>query len=144
MPFEIRNCRIEDAPSICRLNETEMGYGFPLEQTRKKLQTLLNSSTDRIIVAVLNGEVVGYVHACDYEVLYAPSMKNIMGIAVDSAYNRRGIGRSLLHAVEEWAKETGAVGVRLVSGEERSDAHKFYQSCGYVYGKDQKNFKKLF
>lgn len=33
--------------------------------------------------------------------------------------------------VEKWAKETGATGVRLVSGDKRVEAHIFYQKCGY-------------
>lgn len=41
----------------------------------------------------------------------------------------------------KWAKETGASGIRLVSGMERSSAHEFYGHCGYNYGKQQLNFK---
>lgn len=69
-------------------------------------------------------------------------MKNNMGIAVFSGYHRQGIGRALLQAVENWAKETGASCVRLVSGAERTGAHGFYQRCGYTDGKNQLNFKK--
>ena len=47
------------------------------------------------------------------------------------------------NAVEQWASETGAAGVRLVSGGSRADAHAFYRHCGYVDGKEQLNFKKM-
>ena len=40
--------------------------------------------------------VIGYAHLVDYDVLYAPSMKNIMGIAVSPQYRRKGVGRVLL------------------------------------------------
>ncbi|MEG0711801.1 MAG: GNAT family N-acetyltransferase, partial [Niameybacter sp.] len=85
---------------------------------------------------------IGYVHANDYDVIYAPHMKNIMGIAVSKQYKRQGVGKALLEAVEEWAKKTGASGVRLVSGETRSGAHTFYRYCGYEGEKRQINFKK--
>jgi Predicted acetyltransferase len=57
---------------------------------------------------------------------------------------RQGVGAKLLHAVEEWAKSTGAAGVRLVSGYSRTGAHRFYEALGYSNRKDQKNFVKYF
>lgn len=78
----------------------------------------------------------------DYDLLYAPHYKNIMGIAVSPKYRRQGVGSSLLSAVEQWASETGAEAVRLCSGEERKGAHEFYKSLGYVNSKKQLNFSK--
>ena len=90
--FFIREGTVSDAGPICRLNEEEMGYSFPPEDTLRKMRQLLESGSDKIYVAVADDRVVGYVHACDYNLLYAPSMKNIMGIAVLEADKRRGIG----------------------------------------------------
>lgn len=87
---------------------------------------------------------MGYVHLADYDLLYADHMKNIMGIAVDPSCRRLGIGKKLLEAGESWAKETGADGVRLVSGETRTGAHALYRSLGYEGNKMQLNLKKLF
>ena len=67
-----------------------------------------------------------------------------MGLAVDNDYKRNGIGSALLKQAEIWAKENGAVGIRLCSGAERENAHKFYLSQGFVSNKIQKNFKKIF
>ena len=130
MTVGIRPFEIGDAESICRLNAEEMGYDFPLEQTAKKLTALAGSPKDRIFVAVADSAVVGYVHANNYDLIYAPHMKNIMGIAVAKRYRRRGIGKALLDAVEAWAKRTGA--------------HEFYRRCGYGCEKEQINFKKFF
>jgi hypothetical protein len=47
-------------------------------------------------------------------------------------------------SVEEWAKATGAVGVRLNSGETRKNAHKFYEHIGYDLSRFQARFAKLF
>lgn len=138
----IRECFIDDSFAIQQLNFLELGYDFPVEQTQQKLRELLASKKDKIFVAEVDGIIVGYVHANDYELLYAPPMKNIMGIAVLTEYRRKGIGKALLEKVERWAKETGAAGVRLVSGGSRIDAHSFYNSLGYGEGKPQLNFKK--
>ena len=88
--------------------------------------------------------MVGYIHANSYDLIYAPHMKNIMGIAVLSSHKRYGIGRALLQQVEKWAQSSGATGVRLVSGITRADAHAFYHSCGYTGDKEQLNLKKMF
>ena len=120
-----------------------MGYGYTLEGTKAKLFKLLSDVNNRIFVAVADGIIVGYIHANSYELLFAPSMRNVMAIAVSSDYKRNGIGRALLEEVEKWAVESGSAGVRLVSGESRTDAHEFYKKCGYVSNKKQLNFKKM-
>ena len=66
------------------------------------------------------------------------------GRTVGNRYKRNGIGSALLKQAEIWAKENGAVGIRLCSGAERVNAHKFYESQGYEVTKLQKNLKKIF
>ena len=140
--FEIRECQMDDYESIHKLNCDEMGYRVPIDMTKQKLNQIIKSERDKVFVATVSGTVVGYVHANDYDVIYAPHMKNIMGIAVSSEYKRQGIGKALLFAVEQWAKESGAFAVRLVSGSRRTGAHDFYRHCGYKPEKEQINFKK--
>ena len=142
--FYIRECRMEDAVSLQTLNSNEMGYAYSVEDTAIKLQGLLQSGKDCILVAVLEEKIVGYIHANDYDLLFSPHMKNIMAIAVAKGYRRHGIGGALLRKVEDWARESGAAGIRLVSGAARTEAHAFYQSCGYRREKEQINFKKWF
>ena len=144
MDYEIRECLLMDADQIYELNCSEMGYDYPKEETRQRIKDILASEHDKIYVAELDGSVVGYVHANDYNLIYAPAMKNIMGIAVSNKHKRIGIGKALLTAAEAWAKADGAKGVRLVSGASRKEAHKFYERCGYTGGKHQLNFKKYF
>ena len=140
--FSIREAVASDATAIWLLNCNERGYQYPLDDTEQNLSKLLRSNTDKIFVAVYDGSVVGYVHANDYDLLYAPHMKNIMGIAVSSEYKRQGIGSALLKSAEEWALSAGAAAMRLVSGSTRADAHMFYRAQGYVGDKQQINFKK--
>ena len=140
----IRDAKPEDAAALAKLNREEMGYEYPEENTRQKLQALLSGGKDKILVAEVCGTVVGYVHLCDYDLLYFDSMKNVMGIAVSSEYRRQGIGGKLLSAAEDWARADGAAAVRLSSGEGRTEAHAFYRSLGYSGTKKQLNLKKEF
>jgi len=142
--FTIREAISSDANAIWQLNCDEMGYQYSLDDTVLNIARLLSSNADKIFVAVSDDLVVGYVHANDYDLIYAPHMKNIMGIAVSSDYKKRGIGRALLQYVEDWARETGASGIRLVSGATRTEAHTFYRNCGFTGSKEQINLKKMF
>lgn len=142
--FSIREAVESDVSAIWQLNSNELGYQYSLDGTVQNVTKLLSSNADKIFVAILDGSVVGYVHANDYDLLYAPHMKNIMGIAVSGGHKRKGIGRALLQQVENWARETGAFGIRLVSGSTRTDAHAFYRRCGYEGSKEQINLKKMF
>ena len=138
----IRDATERDAEVLRQLNERELGYAYPLKDTRKNLKSLLLNEDHRIFVAEEEGKVIGYVHACHYESLYFPSMKNIMGIAVDHEHRRKHVGTMLLEAVEEWAVSDGCDGVRLVSGIQRTQAHEFYRHCGYEGNKKQLNMRK--
>lgn len=143
MKFTIRECSASDAEALQLINREELGYDYPISLTKAKLQKILNGTSDKIFAAVADGQVVGYVHAADYDVIYAEHFKNIMGIAVRNEYRKCGIGRALLEEAEKWAKSTGAAGIRLCSGSSRRGAHLFYKHCGYVKTKEQFNFKKL-
>jgi GNAT superfamily N-acetyltransferase len=140
----IREAMVQDYEDIVPLNKNELGYEYTPEDTKKRLEQLLNDSNHKIYVAIVEDKVVGYVHANNYDALYAPHLKNIMGIAVSSHFRKNGIGKMLLKEIEKWAKDTGAHGIRLVSGASRIGAHGFYKSCEYVETKDQKNFNKTF
>ena len=144
MRYEIRPARETDAAGIAALSTNELGYQTTAEQVREKLAALLHSGRDRILVAVADGQVVGYIHANTYETLYFPPLKNLMGLAVSAAYRRKGIGTGLLDAIETWARETGAAGVRLNSGSTRLEAHEFYRSRGYGAEKQQLRLIKFF
>ena len=106
-----------------------MGYQFPFNATVENLTKLLCSTSEKIFVAVSDGRFAGYVHANDYDLIYAPHMKNIMGITVSGEYTQQGIGRALLQQVEQWALETGASGIRLVSGATGTDAQRHFYRC---------------
>ena len=142
--FIVRQAVISDAKDIYYINKTSLGYDYDLEKQKAKIQAVLNDSTQVIFVAEANNKVVGYIHLVNYDVIYADNFKNCLGLAVDNDYKRNGIGSALLKQAEIWAKENGAVGIRLCSGVEREKAHQFYQSQGYEVTKLQKNIKKIF
>ena len=143
--IRLRPARQEDAAALQRLNADMLGYDYSLSDTQEQLHRLLAMPQHLIVVAEAEGkqELVGYVHAQDYEVLYSSPMKDILGIAVHPDYQHQGIGSSLLAWIEQWASSQNACMIRLVSSEARVKAHAFYEANGYLREKHQLNFKKM-
>lgn len=142
--FIVRQAIISDAEDIYCINKTSLGYDYDLEKQRNNLEAVLNDKTQVIFVADVDNKVVGYIHLTSYDVIYTDTYKNCLGLAVDNDYKRMGVGSALLKQGKIWAKENGAIGVRLCSGIECENAHKFYKAQGYIENKLQKNLKKIF
>lgn len=57
----------------------------------------------------------------------------VMALSVAERFRRRGVGRALLLRVERWCAEAGLRDIRVHSGEQRTDAHAFYEACGFEH-----------
>ncbi len=142
--FTVRKAVPSDTLDIYNINKNSLGYDYDCEKQKRKIEGVLRDPTQALFVACADEKVVGYIHLVNYDVVYADNYKNVMGLAVLEAYKRRGIGTALLQTAEKWAKENGACGIRLCSGAERAEAHRFYTANGYTEKKIQKNFRKVF
>ena len=145
MKYYIRRCMVSDTDRIYELCFDILGYKFPKEQVEKNIRRLIGSKDNLLLVAVDESDyVIGFMHANDHNPIYAPPMKNIMALAVDEDYRGNGIGHMLLEAAEEWARQTGASGLRVNSGVEQKRALGFYKSLGFEYIKTVYNSRKMF
>ena len=54
-------------------------------------------------------------------------------LAVDPERRSRGVGKALMDAAKEWARERGATHLELDSALARTDAHRFYEREGAEY-----------
>lgn len=142
--MKIRIANLSDSKAIQKLNSIELHYDYPLENTTKKLELILSLDWQIIYVAEIDGQVAGYVQAHKYIGTFGDLFVNIMGLAVSKDFQGNGVGKALMFAAENWAQEIGAEGVRLNSGSERTEAHKFYEKIGYDKSKTQAKFQKIF
>ena len=142
MNVETRVATVADSAAIVALNRDGLGYDHPLDSTRDALAEALASDREIVIVATIGEEVVGYCHAEDYRLLYAPAMVNVLGIAVTDGARRQGVGIELFDAVVGWARGRGAAAIRLVSGASRDGAHAFYVRAGFDEPKRQLTFRR--
>ncbi len=141
----IRNIKIEDAEAIQRICHISLGYSVSIETVMRQIQKL-SEDVNHHYVYVYEDEklqkVVGFVHAEVYESLYSYAGLNILGLAVLPEFQGKGIGKELMHYLEVNAKNDSVSFVRLNSADYRVEAHKFYESIGYVCDKTQKRFIK--
>lgn len=141
MDIKIRKVEIGDAEAVRDISTEGLGYSCDLALVQKKIDGL-DAEREAVFVAVADGGVVGYIHIERYDVLYFETMANVLGLSVFKSYHKMGIGKALLFAAEDWAKQNHIKMMRLNSGMNRTDAHGFYEHFGYVSEKDQKRFVK--
>ena len=141
----IRKIKMEDAEAIQRICEVSLGYSVSIETVMSQIQKLSEDVKHHYIYVYEDEElqkVVGFVHAEVYESLYSYAGLNILGLAVLPEFQGKGIGRELMHYLEVNAKNDSVSFGRLNSADYRLEAHKFYESIGYVCDKTQKRFMK--
>ena len=141
MEVKIRKVEISDAEAIRDISAEGLGYSCDLALVQKKIAGL-NEAREAVFVAVVGDGVIGYIHVERYDVLYFETMANVLGLSVFKAYHKMGVGKALLFAAEDWARQNNIKMMRLNSGINRTDAHGFYEHLGYVSEKDQKRFVK--
>lgn len=163
IPVKIRHAAASDIPAMNELFQKDLGYAeCTLEIVEKQFAGLYNSREAVFIAEAESTDasgdshdgspdvtsdarlfpIAGVIHVEKYNVLYFPTMANILGIAVAADFRRQGIGSALLKRAEEWARENGAGSMRLNSGESRKKAHEFYRALGYIDDKKQLRFIK--
>ena len=143
----IREINILDAKDIQEICKDELGYDVDINTVKTQIEKLSIDYKHHIIAVYEDKEtskVVGFVHAEMYESLYSDIGLNILGLAVNSNFQGKGIGKKLMIFVEEYALNNNINFIRLNSGSRRLEAHKFYENIGYTCNKTQKRFIKIF
>ena len=140
----IRPINENDALSIHEICEKELGHHIHID-LRKRIQELSHHPSYYLRVYEDGGEVLGFIQAEVYDLLYGESGWNVMALAVKKDAQGKGIGKQLLVSLEDHARKDQRTFIRLNCRDERKEAHGFYEHLGYVHKKTQKYFiKKVF
>lgn len=91
-----------------------------------------------VFVAELNGELVGRLSLARDQ---HPASGHVadLGLMVDGRHRRQGIGRALMEAAAEWARESGVSKLELHVFPWNEPAIALYESLGYVKEGYRKN-----
>ena len=142
----VREIRVTDYHDIYLLNQdfNPNLYLFSEEKVKEKIENIIKKTKDIIFVYEQNNEVIGYIHGSPYELLFSDSLVNVLGFVVKEKYRNQGVGSMLIERLEQWGKNSGFSGIKLLSHPSRIHAHRFYQRRDYMFTKDQKNFIRKF
>ena len=92
------------------------------------LRQAIDSHDACVLVAEAAGRFVGICTA--YQDMHSVRFGYrcwVEDLAVDPEVRSQGVGKRLLDAAKDWARERGATHLELDSGEARHDAHRFYE-----------------
>src|SRR2546423_8908195 len=118
---------------------SELGYPVTPEELSSRLVKM--PSAHCTFVAELEGAVAGFVGCSALDIYESDTpVCWVMALSVLERFRRRGIGRALLSRVEQWCADAGLRDIRVHSGEQRRDAHAFYEACGFEH--TGRRFKK--
>ena len=148
MEAVIRRATMEDYDALCAIwTEVDSLHADALPQLFRRPQgplrsfervaELLADENSAILAAELGDELVGVVTVVintspPYPIFVPRSWAVIEDIGVSSGHRRRGIGRALMRAAHDWARQRGVADMELTVWEFNKDARAFYEALGYT------------
>jgi len=138
----IRRVTREDAAAVAALSD-QLGYPVAAEAIAARLERLLGREDQLVLAAVADdGELAGWIHAAEQDLVEAERRCEILGLVVDGRRRRGGIGRGLVAEAERWAASRGLRQMSVRSNVAREESHPFYEAQGYGRVKTQQVYRK--
>jgi GNAT superfamily N-acetyltransferase len=140
---QVRRARIDDAAEIARL-ATELGYPTGVAEMRSRLASLNENAEHYVAVAPAETaeHLLGWMHVEHRLSLGSGERAELMGLVVDTASRRTGVGKALLNEAERWALARGLATITVRSNAARELSHTFYAASGYARSKTQHVYSK--
>ena len=133
----IRESTYDDIPSLFELLY-ELGRPKPqkdneLEDSTNLLKHHLNDDDKKILVAQINdSKIVGLISMVFLSRLNQKTLElYIPELIVSQNYRSQGIGKKLINFSIKLGKEKKCHRIRLESGNQRIESHKFYKHLGF-------------
>ena len=105
--------------------------GAPMATLERAHADALAETGRTVLVAEVDGEVVGMAHLAPSGAANAPHRAEVQRVAVAESARGTGVGRQLMGALEETALEQGVTLLWLTT-HDRSAACAFYEAIGYT------------
>lgn len=132
--LQIRKCGMNDLERVTALLR-EFGYPTTLSVMKERMESMEHDPFHCTMVAELNNEVVGMIEFRQVKSYYkhADCITEITALIVSEEQRGNGLGKRLVSAAEEWARQQGCCQLFLRSGNrvERAPAHAFYRHIGF-------------
>ncbi|SEP01661.1 Predicted N-acetyltransferase YhbS [Rhodospirillales bacterium URHD0017] len=126
----VRDARPADASVVHRLIG-QLADSVDEAAFRTRFERVLATDDHRVIVADVEGKVVGVLHMFERPALEKPCEAVVQALVVDSEARSSGVGEALMREAEAWAQGRRLPSVSLYSRADRKRAHAFYEHIGY-------------
>ena len=133
----IRESTYDDIPSLLELLD-ELGRPKPqtdneLEKFTKLLKNYIQEDDKKILVAQIdNSKIIGMISMVFLSRLNQNTLEMyVPELIVSQNYHSKGIGKKLINFSIELGKEKKCHRIRLESGNQRIESHKFYKHLGF-------------
>lgn len=108
--------------------------GWDRERAAERLNAAIESRQAEVFVAEVDGAVAGICTVYDdIDSVRFGRRAWVEDLAVAPGRRSHGLGKALLDAAKDWAREHGASHLELDSAVPRVDAHRFYEREGAEY-----------
>lgn len=133
MTLTIRRAVATDAEAMASLL-SQLGYATHPGAMPARLDAVHADGGIALVAVVDDTRIVGAACGAKHAPIHADHpTAYITALVTDESYRRHGVGRQLVGALEQWAREQGCRRMSVTSAERRSDAHTFYELCGFPY-----------
>lgn len=136
MDITVRDAIDKDIPSILKLLY-DLGRPEPIDDKeiivfKSKIREYFSDPAKMILVAESNSKIVGLVSIILLRRLnHAKYEMYIPELVVKKELRYSGIGKALIAKCIEIGKKKNCYRIRLESGNERKESHKFYKTLGF-------------
>ena len=124
---------IEDLIVLLKvLFSIEEDFVFDEQKQRDGLQLILNNKNACVLVAELEGQVIGM---CSGQLTISTAEGGpallVEDVVVQQEYRYRGIARQLMDAVAKWGESKGASRLQLLADKHNEQGFDFYEKIGW-------------
>lgn len=111
-------------PNEQHMNAQQMQKTFQQMKKQGQYYVLGAYDQDKLVGSVMGVECMDLMGSCE------PFMV-VENVIVSERVRRQGVGQKLMLKIEHIAKDLGCAYIILVSGDQRKEAHRFYEKLGF-------------
>ena len=131
---EARAADVEHVLGVYRDAGLETHRSLSIQTARSIFEKMRSYPSYRVHVAEVDGIICGTFALLIMDNLANGGMPSgiVEDVAVTPSFQRRGIGKAMMRFAIEKCKRSGCYKMMLSCNEMRAQAHKFYESLGFV------------
>lgn len=121
----------EEIPALLELYKALVPHDLSPEKAEHAFDEMRANSEYLLLAAKEDGELLGSMLGICCQSLTMPFLV-VEDVIVKDGVREKGIGRKLMEALDEFAKNRNCAYAILVSSAFRTGAHQFYEKVGYT------------